>query len=128
MQNDILNTKSEELKQMPYSVPDGYFENLEARLQIHERPARSGLFRLISPYASMAAAFVILVTAGTFLLQRTTEQKEMTYEDFIVHSDYMLSEGYDEEFNVIETQMEENDIIEYLIYTGVTAEVIELSK
>lgn len=128
MQNDILNTKSEELKQMPYSVPDGYFENLEARLRIHEKPARSGLFRLISPYASMAAAFVILVTAGTFLLQRTTEQKEMTYEDFIVHSDYMLSEGYDEEFNVIETQMEENDIIEYLIYTGVTAEVIELSK
>lgn len=128
MKNDILNTMSEELSQMPYSVPDGYFEKLESTLRLHERPARRGLIRILAPYASMAAAFVLLVTAGTFLLDKTTESKEMTYEDFLVHSDYALSEGYGEEIIVIDTQMEEDDIIEYLIYTGVTAEVIEQSK
>ena len=53
----------------------------------------------------------------------------MTYEDFLVHSDYVLSESYDELVNVVEAEeIADEDIIEYLIYTGVTAEVIEISK
>ena len=53
---------------------------------------------------------------------------EMSYEDYLVHSDYIITEGYEDEINVIEPNIDADDIIEYLIYTGVTAEVIEHSK
>ncbi len=53
---------------------------------------------------------------------------EMSYEDFLVHSDYVLTEGYEDEIAIVENEIDAEDIIEYLIYTGVTAEVIEHSK
>lgn len=129
MKDDILNTRSEELRQQPFRVPEGYFGKLENDLRQLEEPVNRGFFRVIAPYASMAAAFIIMVTAGTFFLKSTTEQDGMTYEDFLVHSDYVLSESYDELVNVVEAEeIADEDIIEYLIYTGVTAEVIEISK
>lgn len=129
MKEDILNTRSEELRQQPFRVPEGYFEKLGNDLRHLEEPAHRGFFKVIAPYASMAAAFLLIVTAGTLLLKSTTEQDGMTYEDFLVHSDYVLSEGFDEAVNVVEAEeIAEEDIIEYLIYTGVTAEVIEISK
>ena len=81
-----------------------------------------------SPYISIAAACLIFLTAGLMLIRNTVISDEMSYEDYLVHSDYVLTEGYEDDINVIENDIDAEDIIEYLIYTGVTAEVIEQSK
>jgi hypothetical protein len=130
MNKDILNTLSSELKKTPYSVPEGYFTTFREQVY-HSQPAaeKSFSFRL-APYISMAAAFLLIVTAGTFLLRNNAPSSIITYEDYIVHSDMMVSVIYDEDEQNADVlaDMNEEEIIEYLIYTGTTAENIELSK
>ena len=122
MKNDILNTHSSILKENPYSIPEGYFEVLQSDLM--RKKKRS----FASPYISIAAACILFVTAGLMLMKKTAMSDEMSFEDYLVHSDYVLTEGYEDEIKVIEHDIDADDIIEYLIYTGVTAEVIEHSK
>jgi hypothetical protein len=52
----------------------------------------------------------------------------MTYEDYLVYSGSMTNEDFQNDIDIIENEINEEDIIEYLIYTGVTAELIEISK
>lgn len=122
MKNDILNTHSSILKENPYSVPETYFETLQTDL-IRRKKRFS-----VSPYISIAAACIVFITAGLMLIRNTDMSDEMSYEDFLVHSDYVLTEGYEDEIAIVENEIDAEDIIEYLIYTGVTAEVIEHSK
>ena len=129
MKTDILNTFSSELRKMPYSVPEGYFNTVKKDLQKNSVVRiDNGLWNRFIPYASVAAVFIALVTAGMLLMRGSLGENEMTYEDYLVHSGAMLNEGYSEEITVIENEINEEDIIEYLIYTGVTAELIEYSK
>ena len=130
MKNDILNKRSAELREMPYSVPEGYFDTLKNDLQRRSVPAfheRRHLNRLI-PYASVAAALALLVTAGTFFMKSNSESGDMTYEDYLVHSEVLTDEDFHIDIVENENEIDEEDIIEYLIYTGVTAELIEQSK
>ncbi len=131
MRNDILNNSSDKLRQMPYSVPDGYFEGFIRRNQISgaaEQTVSATFMRKLAPYLSMAAAFLLIVTVGRFLVQYTSTDGEMTYEDYLVHSDIMIEAEYENDIQIAEALPAEEDIIEYLIYTGVTAETIEFSK
>lgn len=131
MKNDILHNSSDKLRKMPYIIPDGYFEDFIRTNQISgtaEQAAHSTLTRKLAPYLSMAAAFLLIVTAGRFLMQHTSTADEMTYEDYLVHSDIMIEAEYENDIQIAEALPVEEDIIEYLIYTGVTAETIELSK
>jgi hypothetical protein len=50
----------------------------------------------------------------------------MTYEDYIVHSEIMIID--EEETEDAYPEAEAQDIVEYLIHTGITAELIEFSK
>lgn len=133
-EKDILKSASE-LKKLPYSVPDGYFDRLKAEavssvLEREERPV-SFIARL-APYAAVAAVFIFLVTAGTFLLERTTPATQTEMDEFYFYSNMIpvtdpyavetIQTYHDDEY------LEDEDIIEYLIYSGVTAEVIELSR
>ena len=131
MKNDILHNSSDKLRKMPYIIPDGYFEDFIRTNQISgtaEQAAHSTQMRKLAPYLSMAAAFLLIVTAGRFLMQYTSTADEMTYEDYLVHSDIMIEAEYENDIQIAEALPAEEDIIEYLIYTGVTAETIELSK
>lgn len=130
MKNDILNSLSDELREMPYSVPEGYFDGLRESLLTTGRPYKERRFAgRVMPYVSIAAAFLLLVTAGTFILEKTTLSESMTYEDYMVYSDMAIGHEYeDEDLHVLTNEVEAEDIVEYLIYTGVTAEAIELSK
>ena len=119
-----------ELKQMPFSVPDGYFESFKAETS---RPMvqKISFWNKVAPYAAVAAVFVCLVTAGTFLLERTVPQYQITEEDYVMFSDNIMTTiAYEMEYGtqLAEAELSEEDIINYLIYTGVTAEQIELSK
>ena len=122
MKNDVLNTHSSVLKENPYGVPEAYFETLQSSLIRRKKRFT------VSPYISVAAACAIVITAGLTLIRNIGMAGEMSYEDYLVHSDYVLTEGYEDEISVIEHDIYADDIIEYLIYTGVTAEVIEHSK
>jgi hypothetical protein len=129
MKNDILNSHLSELRKMPFRVPEGYFEGLQDSLRIDEThapaEARSFLGRM-APYASMAAAFAIMVTAGTAILKNVTEKSDMTYEDYIVHSEIMIID--EEETENTYQEADAQDIVEYLIHSGITAELIEFTK
>ncbi len=129
MENDILKDRSE-LKQMPFTVPEGYFEAFK---EANARPVvrKVSFWNRMAPYAAMAAVFVSLVMTGTFLLERTVPQYDMTEEDYMMFSDNMMNTlVYEMEYGsqLAEAEISNEDIINYLIYTGVTAEHIELSK
>ena len=76
---DILND-CPELKQMPFTTPEGYFESFKAEAS---RPlVRKIDFRTrIAPYLAMAAVFIFMVTAGTLLLEQSVPKYQMTEVD-----------------------------------------------
>lgn len=123
------------LRKCPYSVPEGYFESLKERAVKYSKPAPAPVFqfkRILTTAVSMAAMFVLMVTAGTFLLENTTPEEDLTQEDYIVFSDgYFGLEMYDDDGlseQYADASISDEDIVEYLIYTGVSEELIELSK
>lgn len=130
MKNDILNTLSSEFRKMPYCVPEGYFDTLKQDLQRTGRThsVERRLRNRVASYASIAAAAAIMATSGIMLMKNILTHEDMTYEDYLVHSEAIIGEEYQDEITVIENEVNEEDIIEYLIYTGVTAELIETSK
>ena len=79
MGNDILKDCTE-LKQMPFSVPEGYFDSFKNANAVPVAK-RVSLWNRMVPYVAMAAVFVSLVAAGTFFLERSTPQYQMTEED-----------------------------------------------
>ena len=123
------------LRKCPYSVPEGYFESLKERAVKYSKPAPAPVFqfkRILTTAVSMAAMFVLMVTVGTFLLENTTPEEDLTQEDYIVFSDgYFGLEMYDDDGlseQYADASISDEDIVEYLIYTGVSEELIELSK
>ena len=134
-EKDILKS-APELKKLPYSVPDGYFDRLkaEAAACAAEREERQRPFiARLAPYASVAAAFAFLVTAGTFILEKTTRSTQSEMDEFYFYSNMIpVTDPYAVETIQVDYYddelLEDEDIIEYLIYSGVTAEVIELSR
>lgn len=125
MKRDILVEKPD-LKQMPYIVPEGYFESFKAQAMDSHAKETSMMKRLM-PYVSMAAMFLFLLTVGTLFLQKSSSSDEFTHEDFLVFSAYD-TEYYDEMYQIADAGIADEDIIEYLIYSGISAEAIELSK
>lgn len=130
MKNDVLNTFSSEFRKMPYCVPEGYFDTLKQDLHRTGRThsVERRLRNRVASYASIAAAAAIMATSGIMLMKNILTHEYMTYEDYLVHSEAIIGEEYQDEITVIENEVNEEDIIEYLIYTGVTAELIETSK
>lgn len=126
---DILKDVTE-LRRMPYSVPEGYFDTFRREMKKPQTQVVS-LWSRIIPYASVAAVFIFLVSAGTFILERTTDTRDFTQEDYILFSEnFSLNTIYQvhEETQLADASLADEDIIEYLIYTGVSAEEIEYSK
>lgn len=120
--NDILK-KEGYLKEMPFCLPEGYMESLSNELKaIPQRDTKKiPMFQRLVPYISLAAAFAMIVTIGGFILEKTTET-DLSYEDYIVFSEDMTNTiFYDTETQYAEAFSDE-DIIEYLIHTGVEIE------
>ena len=119
------------LKENAFTVPEGYFDAARSRIKKHETTRKTGLWERIAPYAAIAAVFVFMVTVGTFFLERKTQPAGMTQEDYIVFSDAMMNTvGYSMEYGtqIADAEIGDEDIINYLIYMGISTEEIELSK
>lgn len=59
-------------KQMPYSVPEGYMQSMQQRLEaIPTRAKGPSSWQKISPYLALAAVFAAAFVIGGTLLKRT---------------------------------------------------------
>ncbi len=122
--------QSPQLKKMPFSVPEGYFDIRKEDLK-KPQAQKMGIWGRISPYAAVAAVFIFMVSAGTLLLEKVTPDQSMTQEEYYLFSDNMLiSAIYELEENELtaDAAVADEDIIEYLIFSGISAEEVELSK
>ena len=70
---DILAGRTD-LKEMPYSVPERYFEDFRSQMKPTSAKENS-LYMRLAPYMAMAAMFILLVTGGTFLLRHATPEE-----------------------------------------------------
>ena len=113
---DILKENTQ-LKQMPFSTPEGYFESLKQNLKDKGHDSRGIGTVAIWSRISVAAAIAILVTAGAILMSSPSTANEFTEEDYLVFSDDISTDviysastlyAYTEEIS-------DEDIIEYLI-------------
>lgn len=128
-EDDILQSMPQ-LKEMPYDLPEGYFDSLKKELQteVRQNTLQPQFRQKLASYLSLAAMFVMIVAAGRFFLEKSTEKQELTQEDFLIFSDDFLYLTYYESDAEASAGIEEEDIIEYLIYTGVSADSIEHYK
>ena len=120
--NDILK-ECGNLKEMPFSLPEGYLESLRNELKAIPRldEKKVPIFRRLIPYISLAAAFAMIVTIGGFILEKT-DGTDFSHEDYIVFSEDMTNTILYDTDEQYADALSDDDIIEYLIYTGVEIE------
>lgn len=137
---DILQS-SKELKQMPFTVPKDFFETMkaEARKCTEPQVVHVSLWTRLAPYTAIAAMFLFIFTLGNLFLKSDPKPaaavsedliEVIEYEDYLVFNEvgadismyYLEEEGY-----YYETSDDE-DIVEYLIYTGASESYIEYNK
>lgn len=127
---DILTTQKV-LKESPFTVPAGYFESFKAKtIKKAIIPVVSPWRRSI-PYMAVAASLAFLLSVGSFIQNSISSKNRITDEDYILFSNSFISTAEydgDEAYHFAEAEIMDEDIIEYLIYLGVSPEAIELSK
>ena len=124
---DIL--KIPELRENPFNVPDGYFTS--TRKVILEAGSRSSRKRKgYGPYIIAAAAsLAFIIIAGTGgVLSREEASGDYDNIDLLVFSDISEGSYYDLHALNEPAELTEEEIIEYLIYTGTTLENIESNE
>ena len=127
---DIL-TSQKELKERPFSVPDGYFESFKAEAMRKSTAPVISPWRKDVPYMAVAASLALLRGVGLSLNENINAHDEFSTEDYILFSDTMIRtiyDGDDATYQYADAELMAEDIIEYLIYTGESPESIELSK
>ncbi len=122
---DILAERPE-LKDMPYSVPEGYFNSFKAQMKPYGKVRRP--WKKMVTYVSAAASVVLLVGAGITFSQRISNEAEFTQEDFFAFSGSFDNAEYYDMSQLADAEIADEDIIDYLIYSGISAEEIELLK
>ena len=123
---DIL-AENKALRENPYTGPEGHFNGLKAQVRRPRKEPVVTLWGKLAPYASLAAVFVSVFAAGSLLFNRN--EMEITQEDYFLFSENFL-DTYDMEdtYQIADAELAESDIIEYLIYAGVTAEEFEMPE
>ena len=127
---DIL-TSQKELKERPFSVPDGYFEAFKAEAVRKSTITAASPLRRMVPYMAAAASLALLFGVGLSLNESLKSRDVFSTEDYILFSDSMIHTIYDDDastYQYADAELMDEDIIEYLIYTGESPESIELSK
>ena len=124
-------------KRNDISTPEGYFENLQARLL--EIPSREEVtlssesnvrgFRRLAPYVAIAASFLVAVMIGNFVLRQTTVPADPE-EDTWSYVSYLASALDPDgavpmdmaDYYIEEDGLSPEDIVEYLIADGISVE------
>lgn len=129
MKTDITDIlKSPDLRKNPFSVPEGYFSDCQKKAlkNIESANRHSVPWRWLVPVAAAAA---VLMFAGNYIFKNSL-QKDYSQEDYMVFSSEFINTvyGMTDDERYAEAEISDEDIIEYLIGTGVEAEIIEIYK
>ena len=111
---DILQDKS--LKKTAHNIPDGYFDNLKGSLKkaAVQEEVQVTAWRRLLPIITMAAMFALMVTIGGIFLKQATPQDTTAEEASNSPTYYAYSSA-----------LTQDELLEYLIYTGVEIEEFE---
>ena len=101
-EQDIL--QEPQLRVTPFNVPENYFSTLNENLKGISKQSKVVPIKRRTTVAAIAATFALLIATGGMLLKWTDRQMPTIAE---VH------------------EITDEDIIEYLIYTGVDVEDLE---
>ena len=119
-------------KKVAFDVPDGYFNDLQARLDTIPSQGRSnpGLVRKVQPYIALAACFLGILIVGNAVLRGTTGETENsgTYYNEIVYADMIPVTQPDAIFQTAPSEQDSSsdaDVIDWLIASGTPTELIE---
>lgn len=121
--NDILKTP--ELKECPFSVPEGYFTSLKKDILSAQREKNGFEWKRIGAGIAVAASLALLVTASLQTSRREDPQEMIDSIDLMVFSDMSTESYYDLIAIYEEDDLTEEDIIEYLINSETSLENIE---
>ena len=139
---DILQSEKK-LKEMPFKIPEGYFSSLEDRMarMASENAVRNATvrrplyFRIVQ--AAAAAAMLSAVVLGSITLARDASDARMARQmadDSFFYLELMPATGtadilYDSDSYgyVADTGLSDEDIIDYLIYSGTPVELLNES-
>lgn len=137
---DILQS-SKDLKKMPFTVPENFFETMkaEARKCTEPQVIHVSLWTRLAPYTAIAAMFLFIFTLGNIFIKSNPEPAAAASEesiDIIEYEDYLVFNGVGADISMYYLAEEEytmemtddEDIIEYLIYTGASESYIEYNK
>lgn len=121
-----------ELREVPFSVPEGYFAEFQkkALADTAQKKRTADIWTRLRPVMATAAAFIILVCAGSLMLRIAAPEDDFSQEDLLLFSSNYINTicDMDEENRYAEAEITDEDIMEYLIYTGVDTDTIELYK
>lgn len=123
-----------------FSVPEGYFSQLQERLieipfQSGEesfRPEPVSFWGRVSPYLALAASFVAAFILGSAILRNVSADPvhELSLQDIRiaglipVTAPYSIYDDVPEYFNEEEDTLTDSEVVEYLISTGASVDYI----
>ena len=119
---DILQSRG--IKDIPYCVPEGYFEDFATRMaEIANDSSDKQKYRTFMPYLAYAALLLVMVCTGTFLLKTFTPKNEDF--DILTYTQPYPQTCTGELFYSQNTEenLSEEDIINYLIYCVTDSEM-----
>ncbi len=139
--NDDILTGSKDLKKMPFSVPEGYFEGFDAvmrrRIRQEEKSGQGqtgktrGAIRLVPIISAAAAAIAIFVAIGLmFKSSSTAVNPEDSLQDsdiIFYYSELMpatVPESIYHSYDLTDAELSDDDIVNYLIYSGVDVDLL----
>lgn len=107
-------------KKSNISVPQGYFEDLEQRLQsIPSRPARVTVVQKVTPWLAYAASLALLVAVGNYVFRTAAQPESEFTQEYIAY----LSQSLDPD-GMVDIQepgeLSEEEIVSYLVADNVS--------
>lgn len=122
--NDMDILKDAKLKETPFTVPEGYFSDFKEKVSISQScrmlPRQSHRGR----YIAIAASFALFIGIGLGSLSGLRNSDEYNDIDLMVLSD-VSAESYYDLLSYENSELTEEDIIEYLIDSGQDIHEIE---
>lgn len=106
------------------STPQGYFEDLQKRLQtIPTRKVQPTVIQRVSPWIAYAASLALMVAVGNYVFSRAAAQGEDSDWDYISYLTRSLDP--DGQIDLMEEYtLSEEDIRSYLIADNISVELI----
>lgn len=82
-------------RHLPYSTPEGYFQDLQQRLADIPGKKQATAFQKFSPYLALAAVFAVAVVVGNVIINRTAAPAAASAREvveYLMDSDLTLSQ------------------------------------